>query len=547
MSIKGRLVLIVLLLGLALGACARFRASRRASPPPRAREEESVQTPEETPAQATATPQGEGEPRTLSSTLPSLVVLTAAPVSTLDPYRMVTRRPDDSVGVHLWDTLVRINDQLALEPSLAESWRLVDNLTWEFTLREGVTFHNGEPFDAEAVRFSVDRAQRLPGSLEPLALAEGSVQVTVVDTYTVQLVTEKPMPNLPYLVAFLEILPPGHYQSQDETAVASDPVGTGPYRFVSQDGDGTVILEAYPDYWRGTPAVQRIIFRPVPDTTRRLEALRRGEAHLITDLPPARAEEANTEVSRLEAVESTRRLFIGIRFDPTSPLADRRVRQALNYAVNVQELVDRYQAGYGRRYASWVNPPNANPDLTPWPYDPDLARNLLAEAGYPDGFTITLDTPVGRYPQDKAIAYAIADQLAAIGVQVQVQPQEDWETYVRQKLIPKETAPLFLLAIASEANGLEDVQNLAYDFPLNPTRWFNEEFEALLDEARGTFNEEHQRELLDQAQALAYEEAPWIWLWRLYDFYGVARELTWTPRADGLVDLYWPLEGAASD
>jgi len=535
------LLVIAIVLGWGLLGCRRSQSPPSASAPSPPEETETL-TPSELGTSSPKEPSAEE-----TSPTSTLIVLTAAPVSTLDPYRMVSRHPDDSVGVHLWDTLVRIDDRLALEPSLAESWRLIDNQTWEFTLRQGVTFHNGEPFDAEAVRFSVDRAQRLPDSLEPLALADGLITVEVVNTYTVRLVTEKLMPNLPYLVASLEILPPGRYQGQDEAAVASEPVGTGPYRFVSQEADGSVILEAYPDYWRGTPAVQRLIFRPVPDTTQRLEALQHGEAQLITDLPPARAEEANTEVSRLEAVESTRRLLIGIRFDPDSPLADKRVRQALNYAINVQELVDRYHAGYGRRYASWVNPPNANPDLEPWPYDPDRARSLLAEAGYPDGFTIALDTPVGRYPQDEAIARAIADQLAAVEVQVQVQPQQDWETYVRQRLIPKEMAPLFLLAIASEANGLEDAQNLAYDFPLNPTGWFNEEFEALLDEAKVTFNTERRQELLYQAQALAYDEAPWIWLWRLYDFYGVANALAWTPRADGLVDLYWPVKGASSD
>ncbi len=538
------LLVTVTVLGWGLLGCRSSQPSPSTSTPSPPEETETL--PALTPSEpATTTPK---EPLTEgTSPTSTLIVLTAAPVSTLDPYHMVSRHPDGSVGVHLWDTLVRIDDWLTLEPSLAESWRLIDNQTWEFTLRQGVTFHNGEPFDAEAVRFSVDRAQRLPDSLEPLGLTGGLITVEVVNTYTVRLATEKPMPNLPYLVASLEILPPGRYQGQDDAAVASDPVGTGPYRFVSQEADGSVILDAFSDYWRGAPAVQRIVFRPVPDVTQRLEALQRGEAQLITDLPPARAEEANTETSRLETIESTRRLFVGIRFDPDSPLADKRVRQALNYAVNVQELVERYHAGYGQRYASWVNPPNANPDLEPWPYDPERARNLLAEAGYPDGFATTLDTPVGRYPQDEAIAYAIAEQLAAVGVQAQVQPQQDWETYVRQKLITKETAPLFLLAIASEANDLEDVRNLAYDFPLNPTGWFNEEFEAMLDEAKVTFNVERRQELLYQAQALAYDEAPWIWLWRLYDFYGVANGLAWTPRADGVVDLYWSVEEAPSD
>jgi peptide/nickel transport system substrate-binding protein len=162
---------------------------------------------------------------------------------------------------------------------------------------------------------------------------------------------------------------------------------------------------------------------------------------------------------------------------------------------------------------------------------------LLAAAGYSDGFQIVLDTPVDRYYQDQAISEAIAAQLAEVGIQVQIQTHP-WSTYVSERLIPKETSSLFLLGIASRGNGLEDTANLAADFSFNPTLWRNVEFERLVAEARSTFNNEQRQALLDQAQIIAYEEAPWIWLWRPYDFYGVVSWLEWHPRADGLIYLY---------
>lgn len=466
----------------------------------------------------------------------TVVILVPRTIETLDPYFMKTVNPEDSVAAHIWDTLVWINDDLSLEPRLAEFWRLVNDTTWEFKLRSDVTFHNGEPFDAAAAKFSIERAAQLEGGLETFAADVDLQRVEVVDDHTVRLVTAKPDASVPYQLASVEMLPPGHYGSGEEDP-ASSPVGSGPYRFLRQESDGSVILEANPDYWQGPPVLSTLIFRPVADPAARVMHLLNGEAHLISDLSPDQIATLETESTRVEAIESTRRLFIGIRADADSPLADKRVRQALNYAIDVDAIVNNLAGGYGQRYGSWVNPPHNQDTLTPWPYDPDKARELLAEAGYPDGFQTALDTPIGRYYQDKAIAYAIAEQLAEVGIQVQVQPYE-WSSYVRDRLIPKETSPLFLLGIASRGNGLEDTANLTVDFPFNPTLWHNAEFERLVAEARSTFNDTQRQALLNQAQAIAYEEAPWIWLWRPYDLYGVASWLDWKPRADGLICLY---------
>jgi len=474
---------------------------------------------------------------TIDSRVPdTVIILVPCAVETLDPYLMRTVNPEDSVAAHLWDTLVWINNDLALEARLAESWRLVNDTTWEFKLRPDVAFHNGEPFNAAAVKFSIERAAQLPGGLETFAADVGLQQVEIVDDYTVRLVTAKPNVSVPYELASVEMLPPGHYGPGKED-LASDPVGSGPYRFLRWDSDGSVILEANLEYWQTPPVLAKLIFRPVMDAADRVTRLLNGEAHLISGLSPDQVETLETDVSRAEVIEGTRRLFIGIRADTDSPLADKRVRQALNYAIDVDAIVNDLVGGYGQRYGSWVNPPHNLTTLTSWPYDPDKARELLAEAGYPGGFQTALDTPIGRYYQDQEIVYAIAEQLAKVGIQVQVQPY-DWSSYVRDRLIPQETSPLFLLGIASRGDGLEDTANLTVDFPFNPTRWHNAEFERLITEARSTFNDAQRQTLLNQAQTIAYEEAPWIWLWRPYDFYGVVSWLDWKPRADGLVYLY---------
>lgn len=471
-------------------------------------------------------------------------ILVADKVTTLEPYRMIGVHPDGSVASHLWDTLTLLNNDLQVEPHLAESWRLVNNFTWEFKLHQGITFHNGEALNAEAVRFSIERTRSMPGSLETLAEDVGLEQVEVVDDYTLRLTTRQPVANLPYHLAFLEILPPVYYSETNPDQLAIAPVGSGPYRLNKWIQGEELILEAVPDYWKGVPALPQLVFQTVPQVEERLAALREGNATLVTDLLPMPADQWDSPGSRLEAIESTQRMFIGIRAEEGSPLEDKRVRQALNYGVSVERIVDDWLAGYGKRYGSWVNPPSHNPELAPWPYDPDRARDLLAEAGYQEGFTTTLRTPMGVYYQDAAIAEAIAQQLGEIGITVEVEKVNDWDTYAHE-LLSGNAAPLFLLGLNSRGDGLEDVKNLSAEFAFNPTGWQNKSFEEILERAVSTFNESSRARLLNEAQAIAYDEAPWIWLWRQYEFYGVSNDLTWKPRRDGLIYLYQPM--AAND
>jgi len=530
-----RAIVLCLVIGLLIAGCGGVARESKKEPSPT-----SFVTPEVTGeaqgASTGAAPLAEEPtgPTAGSDAAGPVVILVPRAVETLDPYLMTTINPGGSVAAHVWDTLVWINDDLALEPHLAESWWLVNDITWEFKLRPNITFHNGEPFNAAAVKFSIERAAQLEGGLETFAADVGLQQVEIVDDYTVRLITAEADASLPYQLASVEMLPPGHYGS-GEIDFASSPVGSGPYRFVSWDSEGQLVLEANPDYWQGVPTVKTLVFAAEPNLDQRLTALISGEVHIVSDLPPDRAAEAETDSTHLVAIEGLRRLFIGIRAEAGTPLADVRVRQALNYAVDVEAIIQNLMAGYGRRYGSWVNPPHDHPALLPWPYDPERAKSLLKEAGYPDGFKTAMDVPMDRYYRGQEVAQAVADDLAAIGIGVEIHTYE-WSAYV-QRLLSKNTAPLFLLSLQSRGNGVEDTANLSSVFPFNPSLWFNAEFEELLKEARGTFNAQLRQEVLNRAQAVAYDEAPWIWLWHQYEFYGVSNELDWAPRANGLIYL----------
>lgn len=468
----------------------------------------------------------------------TILVLMADEVTTLDPYRMVSLHPEGSIASHIWDALTWLNDELQVEPRLAESWQVIDELTWEFTLRRGVAFHNGEVFNAESVRFSLERAQSMPGSLETIAADIDLKQVEIIDDYTVRLVTGRPVANLPYYLAGIEMLPPLYYSEASPEMAARAPVGSGPYRWLEGQPGETIVLEAAPGYWQGTPAVFWLIFQTMPSVGGRLAVLAASQSTLVTDLPPDVVAAWDEGRGRLAMVESTQRMLIGIRAEEGSPLRDRRVRRALNYGLNVDKIAADFLEGYGQRYGSWVNPPWNHPDLPPWKYDPDLARLRLTEAGYTEGFQTTLSVPAGVYPQGEAIAEAIAAQWSKIGLEVKVEVL-DWGNYAH-RLISGETSTLFLLSMNSRGDGLEDTRNLSADFPFNPTGWYNQTFEDTVRQAAQTFDETKRLTLLQEAQAIAYEEAPWVWLWRPYLFYGLSHNLDWAPRPDGLVYLYRP-------
>jgi peptide/nickel transport system substrate-binding protein len=524
---KSRYLFVLLIMSSMLGACSNSTTTPQPETSPTSVVEEAV-GPAATVSQ---------NPGTVPQTV---VIVTRQELQTLEPYQLVGMHPYDSVAHHLWDSLVWIDHDLSLAPMLAEEWMLVNDQTWQFNLRRDVIFHNGEPFDARAVKFSLERAASLPASVETF-FADAQVEtVEIVDNYAVRIRTRVPVSNLPYLIANVEMLPPKYYSQTPATGLATQPVGTGPYRVQSWEPGEPLILEANRDYWQGQPQLPTLVFDSREDISDRLAILQDGDPTIVADLTSDQAAVAETGKTRFVPVESTSRLFIGIRPDPETPLADKRVRQALNYAVDVNALIDEFAGGFGKPYGSWVLSPGANPDLVPRSVDLDRARMLLTEAGYEQGFNVVLDVPSGRYYNDLAIAEAIREQLAQVGLQVTVQPY-DWEHYVTKRLGPQRTSSLFLLALSSQGDPLTDTQNLSFTFPFNPTQWLNADFEELIKKASGTFNEQRRLRLLHQAQAIAYEEAPWIWLWRLYDFYATTPDLDWTPRPDGLIYLYRPI------
>lgn len=371
----------------------------------------------------------------------TLTFATGAPPTTLDPH-FHTLTPNANVGTHIFDALVGRDAQARLRPGLAESWKLLDGNTWEFKLRQGVTFHNGQPFTADDVVFTLERVPNVPNSPASYAVYTRSIsKVEVVDPHTIRLSTAAVHPLLPTDMTQIQILT----RSIADHATTADfnngraAIGTGPFRLSSYRHGDRIDLARNDTYWGGKAAWERVDYRLIGNDAARVAALRSGDVQLIDGVPTG-------DIERLRATpdialsETTSLRMVYLRVDmlrddspyvsgpngeklDRNPFKDPRVRQALSIAINRDAIVARVMSGAALATGQPMPPGTFghDPELRPAPYDPDRAKQLLAEAGYPDGFRVLLVGSNDRYINDSQIIQAVGQMWARIGVRTEVQ------------------------------------------------------------------------------------------------------------------------------
>jgi peptide/nickel transport system substrate-binding protein len=458
----------------------------------------------------------------------TVTVAQGAEPATLDPFQEISRT-GYNVTLHIYDPLFMRNPAGKIVPMLATGYRIVNPTTWEFSLRKGVKFHDGEVFDASAVKFTIERA--LLKDSPSNYLVDGVKNVRVVDPYAVQVTTAEPLPLLLPRLMLLGIAPPGYYQARGASYVATHPIGTGPYRFQSWVKDDRVTLTVNREYWGGAPAIETLVFRLIPDPTARVAAFRTGEADIITDFAPDLVSSVSGD-PRLKVEVTTGTRSINIMLDTgTGPLRDKRVRQALNYAVDKDAIVKNILGGFGTVESTLV--PAAylgfNSRLRPYPYDPAQAKALLSEAGYPNGFPIVFQSPRGRYLADAQVSQAVVGYLKAVGVNADLRYYE-WGNYVNL-YFKHQLGPIFLIGSASAAldaaDALENVSCGVWD------SWYcNNGIQALYVKARSTVEPDRRAALYRDIQPLIWEEAPIIFMYTQKGIYGVVARLNWMPQND---------------
>jgi peptide/nickel transport system substrate-binding protein len=456
-----------------------------------------------------------------------VVGLVAEPVN-LDPAQ-VTDLNSNRVGRRIVETLVTFPDESTqVVAGLAESWTVAkDGLRYTFKLRKGISFHDGTPLNAEAVKFSIERQIDPAHPFNKLGKYPfanyffGNVKaVEVVDPLTVEFVLKEPR------ASFLAVLTAGAASVVSPTAVkkfgadyALTPVGTGPFKYVSWDRGQRVVLEKNPSYWKFPVKVDRVIYRPIVEDQARLTELMTGTLDLMVGTPPdfVAQLEKNPNVTLLRQV-GAHVWYLGIN-NQKKPFADKRVRQAMNYAVNKEAIVRDVLKGTGSMSAGPVLPGTwgADAGLKPYPYDPARAKKLLAEAGFPSGFSTTLWVPESGSGMQSPVAMAtvIQSNLKAVGINVALQTFE-WGAFIA-KLRSKEQE-LFALSWMA---GNEDPDMVMYPL-LHSTQWTpggpnramykNEKFDELLHQARLSTDDKKRAELYRQAQRIMYDDPPWIFV-----------------------------------
>lgn len=459
---------------------------------------------------------------------------------------------------HIYEPMVKVeSDGKTVSPALATAWKRLDDNTMQFTLRQNVQFHNGEEWAADAVKFNIERI------LDPKSNADGRTtysvidRVDVVDKYTVNIHTAKPDPVLLLRMSgfAMNMIAPKWAAAAGNQGIASGTmgyVGTGPYKFKSWSPNQDLVVESNEQYWGGAPPIKNVRMKTITETATRVAAVRSGEVHVAKDIPPEEVDnfnKSNRQTARAVASNRIPFYFMEVR---KPPLDNVKLRQAINYAADIDGIIQSVLLGNGTRVATVLAPWHVGFDRTlkPYPYDVDKAKSLMKDAGFANGFDVNINYIQGRYMKDKEVAEAIAQELNKAGIRCK--PNLLDSTLLTQKDLAKE---LDGMIFASWGNWLFDADNTLY--PLfstdvrdtinagkgqNSRPYSNPEFDKLITEARFTLDVQRRNDLYAQAQKIMYDDAAALFMYQLTDIYGVDNWVKWEPRFDEMVwaqDMKW--------
>jgi peptide/nickel transport system substrate-binding protein len=460
----------------------------------------------------------------------TLTIALPSTPETIDPHQLRSVLSGSVLGLMGEGLLTRDPQTMELKPLLAESWRNVNPTTWEVKLRRGIKFHNGEEFTAESVKFTIERA--ITSKLNTLAKLTWppsfGQEVQAVDPHTVRITTRIPDPMVPSRLAAesLNIAPAKGLGDYRERFVTDRFIGTGPYRFVEHVVGDRIVVEANPAYWGPKPPSARIVWQVIPDAATRVAALQRGDIDVMLNLPVPLLSTVETDPGLrvyAELSSLTHGVLLNARESP--PLKDRRVRQALNLAVDRQAIIKNLFAGRGQLLNTVTGRNVMNTfDPGPYPYDPGRAKALLAEAGYGSGFDLQLWQSIGRWTLAEEMAQVIAGYWDKVGVRTKIQLLE-WAEYNKRSAGSQFRDAFYYAFINGTWDASYTVQRFKPDFAT--FRYFDASGDLLkaIRDYEQTFDPKRRRELAAQALKGLHEEAVWLFLWQLEQLTGMSKKV----------------------
>lgn len=458
-----------------------------------------------------------------------LVVGQIAEPASLDPH-VSTAANDFRIAVNLYDGLVRNKSgTLEIEPALATDWIISDDgLEYTFNLREGVSFHDGTPFNAEAVKFNFDRMLDETHPFAdtgpfPLSFFFSSVEnVEVIDDLTVRFTLNEPFaPFMSNLASPTGLIVSPAAVEQYGADYGRNPVGTGPFKFEEWQSNTRVVASRNDDYWDGAPALEAAIFRPITDANTRVAEMLSGGIDVLLETPPDNVAQFRDDANYLVVEAVGPHVWYVMLNAKEGPFTDVRVRQAVNYAVNKESLVNDVLQGTAEVSAGPIPPAfnwAYNEGVDPYPYDPEMAKQLLAEAGAEGASLTFLVTEGGSGMLDPVpMGTAIQADLAAVGLDVEIQTYE-WNTFLSEVNPGLEgKADMAEMAwMTSDPDTLPFLTLRTAAWPeeggFNSSYYSNPEVDALLDQARVATDQAERADLYKQVQEIAHEDAPWLFV-----------------------------------
>lgn len=461
-----------------------------------------------------------------------LVIGRSTEPSAIDPQFSRTGN-NQMTADNMFETLLSADENLQMHPHLALSWDNIDELTWEIRLRDDVTFHDGSPMTADDVLFSLYRTDKVPNSPAPFSDPVSSLDtMEKIDDHTIRLTTLFPNPSLMDQIGRVFIVS----QAAAEGAALEDfnagraAIGTGPYRFVSWTPAESLVIERYDGYWGEAPDFERVEFRFIANDAARTAALLSGSVDLIDAVSPSDIPRLEQQAGlKVYAIESGRIIYLALSMrDDTAPgivdasgqpispnpFRDARVRRAISLMIDRELIIDRILNGSGTASAQIVPSVLGGhvADLQPGPADPQAARALLEEAGYPDGFGITLYSSNNRFPGDGDVAQAIGQMLARGGLRVNGVVTQPYNVYAGAATNGEYGAFIFSLGAstpdseASLRSLLQSHDREAGTGGFNRMRYSNPAFDAALDTAIREFDQDERIRLLEEATRIAMED-----------------------------------------
>ncbi len=465
--------------------------------------------------------------------------------SGLDPHDHAETNTDIIVS-QAYEGLMGRDSDGAVIAKLATEWERVEAGTARFTLRDGVTFQNGDEVTPEDVRFSIRRIEleEVGGALPQAGDLVGAGSLDSVETGDGEVTVNFGGLNPIVFALFAtngQVMQQSWVQENDEGFINRNMNGTGPFQLANYDQGNEVLVERYDDYWDEPAPVDQVSLGASSEASTRVNQLLAEESDIVTNVPPQEVSRVeNSDVASMAPVPSTRVIFLQMRYD-IEPFSSQQFRQAMNHAVDNQGIIEDVLQTFGNVSAqpTLSQFTGHNPDIEPYEYDPERAEQLVEESGF-GGVEITLQTPIGRYLLDVEVAQAAANQIDSLSNVTCNLEQREFNSLVQDVTAPNiEDRPEFNLL--GWGNGEFDATQtiiplLTSDGPLTVLK--NDEIDGLIEEAQSEPDPEQREQILQETNRRLHELAPWVFMHQQFSLYGVSNRIDWEPRPDELIDPY---------